>query len=328
MTLDTVASLAGVSRATVSRVVNGSPNVDTNIRREVEWAIRATGYEPSRAARSLVTRRAGAIALVLPDSQWMQPDPFVAQIAAGVTEVARAEDVQLVLIIAGPDVDRRILADARQGRLDGVILVHVHEQDPLPARLIERNIPLVMSGRPDTPLPVTYVDVDHDSAAALVADHLVRRGARRTGTICPSGESRAERDRLNGFVRAMRGHGRGDVAVVRADHTRYGGAAGMRDLLRRYPDLDSVFVTSEQMAQGALSVLRDSGRSVPEDVAVVGFDDSAAALACEPSLTTVHQPVEEMAAQMTRMLLRQIAGEDVPASPVIFESSLIVRRSS
>src|SRR6187549_665733 len=160
VTLDEVARVAGVSRATVSRVVNGVATVDAGMRRIVEQAISSTGYRPNQAARSLVTRRAGSIALVLPEQSKMMGDPFFVQVVSGVTGVVRSSGVHLVLMMAGADTSDHVLADLRQGRLDGVILIYTHHDDPLPDLLLEAQLPVVMSGRPDRPLSISYVDVD------------------------------------------------------------------------------------------------------------------------------------------------------------------------
>ena len=320
--------MAGVSRATVSRVVNGVATVDAGMRRIVEQAISATGYRPNQAARSLVTRRAGSIALVLPEQSRMLGDPFFVQIVSGVTSVVRISGVHLVLMMAGADTNDHVLADLRQGRLDGVVLIYTHHDDPLPGLLVEARLPVVMSGRPDFPVPISYVDVDQTAGAAMVADHLRARGCRRIATISGPSDSTAGQDRRAGFLDAMQAHGHRDVVVVEGDFTRAGGAAAMERLLIECPDLDGVFIASDLMAHGALSVLRQNGRRVPDDVAVVGFDDSSAALACDPPLTTIRQPVEEMAAEMARMLLRQVEFAETPTSSVIFEPKLIVRGSA
>lgn len=328
VTLDEVARVAGVSRATVSRVVNGVATVDEGIRRTVERAVSSTGYRPNQAARSLVTRRAGSIALVLPEQSRMVGDPFFVEIVSGVTGVVRAGGVHLVLMMTDVDTSDHVLADLRQGRLDGVILVYTHHDDPLPAALVEARLPVVMSGRPARPLLISTVDVNQIAGASMVAEHLVTRGCRRIATVSGPADSTSGQDRLSGFLDAMATRGQPDIAVAEGDFTRDGGAGAMERLLARSPDLDGVFIASDLMAQGALAVLRRHGRRVPEDVAVVGFDDSSAALACDPPLTTIRQPVEDMAAEMARLLLRQIECSDVPTSAVVFEPTLIVRGSA
>ncbi len=334
MTLDEVARVAGVSRATVSRVVNGVATVDESMRRTVERAISTTGYFPNRAARSLVTRRAGSIALLLPEQSRMLGDPFFVRVVSGVMSVLRPSGVHLVLMMADPrsgdgsGTPDQVVSDLRQGRLDGVILIHTMHEDPLPGILIEDHLPVVLSGRPEHPMSISYVTVDQISGGALVADHLVSRGCTKIATISGPLDTPAGQDRLNGFRDAMLGHGFPDVVTVEGEFTWESGAAAMEQLLTELPDVDGVFIASDLMANGALSVLRRHGRSIPGDVAVVGFDDSSAALACDPPLTTVRQPVEDMAAEMARLLLRQIERSDAPHASVVFEPTLVIRESA
>jgi DNA-binding LacI/PurR family transcriptional regulator len=212
-----------------------------------------------------------------------------------------------------------------RGRLDGVILIHTDPYDPLPRLLVDGRFPVVLSSRPVRPLPITYVDVNQTEGAALAARHLRAVGRLRVATIAGPQHTSAGQDRLSGFRTAL---GDPDPVWVEGDFTYQSGAEAMTALLSRHPGLDGVFAASDLMAQGALTVLRTAGRRVPEDVAVVGFDDSSAALACEPPLTTVRQPVEDMAAEMARLLLRQIDNPATPTTKVIFEPSLVRRGSA
>ena len=336
VTLDEVARVAGVSRATVSRVVNGVASVDESMRRTVERAISTTGYFPNRAARSLVTRRAGSIALLMPEQSRMLGDPFFVRVVTGVMSVLRPSGVHLVLMMAdavsdegsGTGTPDQILNDLRQGRLDGVILIHTMHADPLPNRLIEEHLPVVLSGRPEHPMSISYVTVDQIAGGAMVAEHLLARGCQRIATISGPLDTPAGQDRLNGFRDAMAAHGRNNVVTVEGEFTWESGAAAMEQLLTELPDIDGVFIASDLMANGALSVLRRHGRSVPDDVAIVGFDDSSAALSCDPPLTTIRQPVEDMAAEMARLLLRQVDRVDAPHASVVFEPTLVIRESA
>ena len=329
VTLEHVAQVAGVSRATVSRVVNGVSTVDQALRETVERAIAATGYVPNRAARSLVTGRTGCIALVLPDEQQVFSDPFFGRVITGAREIVRQRGMHLVLMLAeyanAPD---ELMEYLREGHVDGVILVYTHSTDPLPRLLTDARIPVVLSARPFRPVSITYVDVNQQVGARLAADHLIARGCQRIATISGPLSSPAGVDRLAGFREAMAAHGRPDVVSVEGNFTRQSGATAMEELLASLPDVDGVFVASDLMAQGALPVLHRHGRRIPEDVAVIGFDDSAAATACDPPLTTIRQPVEHMAAEMARLLLERIERADRPITSAIFEPSLVIRESA
>ncbi len=317
-----------MSRATVSRVVNGVTSVDENIRQAVERAISTTGYHPNLAARALVTQRAEAVALVLPGEERMVGDPFFGRIISGVSSVLRPLGLHLVLMVTGKDTNDQVLTDLRRGRLDGAILIYSDLTDPLPALLVNSRLPVVLSGRPRRPLRITYVDVNQQAGAGLAASHLVGLGRQRIATISGPLDNPAAQDRLTGFRAAMASLGQASVVSVAGDFTRESGGVAMERLLTEVPDLDGLFIASDLMAHGALPVLRRHGRAVPDQVAIVGFDDSSAALACEPPLTTIRQPVEAMAAEMARQLLMQVEHPDTPTAAVIFDPTLVVRQSA
>ncbi|WP_405014481.1 LacI family DNA-binding transcriptional regulator [Kitasatospora sp. NBC_01539] len=340
VTLEHVAKVAGVSRATVSRVVNGKSTVDPELRRVVEEAVAATNYVPNSAARSLVTRRTNSVALVVSEAERRnQPlDPFVGRmftdphfgrVVSGVIQVLRPQGMQMVLMLADDSESRsQLLGYLRQGHVDGVILVSSNTVDPLPQWLTEARIPAVLASRPASSCPIAYVDVDQREGVRLAVDHLVGLGRRRIATITGPLDMPASRERLSGFREALAAHGHGEPVHVEGDFTQDGGGAAMRHLLDRCPDLDGVFIASDLMALGALPVLSRSGRRVPEDVAVIGFDDSSAALACDPKLTTVRQPVEDMASEMARLVLRQIAEPAKTMPMVVFRPTLVVRQTA
>ncbi|MGW1230379.1 LacI family DNA-binding transcriptional regulator [Streptomyces sp. NPDC001478] len=338
-TLEDVAGVAGVSRATVSRVINGATTVDPVLRRMVEEAVEATGYVPNRAARSLVTRRTDSIALVVSERERravaepfvgrMFSDPYFGRVVTGLLEVLRPAGIQLVLMLADDQESRgQLVSYLRHGHVDGVVLISSHADDPLPGLLHESRLPAVLAGRPLRPVPLTHVDADQRAGAQLAADHLAALGRRRIGTVAGPQDMPAGRARLAGFLDALAAHGIRDVACAEGDFTHAGGAAAMRRLLAERPDLDAVFIASDLMALGAVPVLLRAGRDVPGDVALVGFDDSSAALACDPPLTTVRQPIEEMSAEMARLLLTQIAGPGAPPPSVVFQPTLVRRQSA
>ncbi len=336
-TLEDVARVAGVSRATVSRVINGIRNVDTEIQNVVRRAIEETGYAPNRAARSLVTRRTGAIALVVsgtgePDGP-LGPrvfgDPFFGRVVGGVVEFLRKHAMHPLLMLADTEQARAdVVAHLRQGGADGALLVSTHAADPLPGMCVRASLPAVLFARPTPAVPISYVDVAHRTGAELAAGHLVTRGCRRVATISGPLDVPASRDRLAGFRDAMARHGHPAVPNETGNFTQDSGEAAMTRLLAAAPDLDGVFAANDLMAAGALDVLAHAGRRVPDDVAVVGFDDSGPARTARPRLTTVRQPVEEMGAEMARLLLAHIEDPASPPRSVIFDPTLVVRESA
>jgi DNA-binding LacI/PurR family transcriptional regulator len=330
-TLDEVAELAGVSRATVSRVVNDSPRVSPEARRAVESAVEQLHYVPNPAARSLVTRRTDTIALVLSESDTQVfSDPFFARVVRELSAALAHTEMNLVLLAArGSREQEKVARYVRQGHVDGVILMSLHSQDTLPAVLAEARVPLVLSGRPLDGRPVCYVDADNVGGARAATEHLLAAGRRRIATVTGPQDMIAGIDRHAGYRAALGAAGTApDPDLVAAgDFTEAGGARAMATLLERAPDLDAVFAASDTMAVGALRVLRAAGRSVPGDVAVAGFDDAAAAAACDPPLTTVAQPLDEMTRHMTDLLLRQVEG-DAEVQARVCPTRLVVRAST
>jgi DNA-binding LacI/PurR family transcriptional regulator len=329
-TLDTVAAEAGVSRATVSRVINGSPRVSPEVKDAVEVAINRLGYVPNRAARSLAMRRTDSIALVMrePDATVLA-DPHLGNIIIATSQALVGTGVQLILMNAQNDAEHARLADyVRSGHVDGVLLVSMHDEDPLPRLLLEADIPTVVGGRPQLSLPgLSYVDVDNVGGAQLAAEHLLGTGRRRIATIAGPQDMTAGADRLTGYQRALAAAGRKADRVVYGEFTRESGEHAMAALLSRHPDVDGVFAGNDLMAIGALRALRAAGREVPTDVAVVGYDNIEMARHTEPPLTTVHQPVIDQARAMTELLLTQIGGDPV-GDPVVLPTELIRRESA
>jgi DNA-binding LacI/PurR family transcriptional regulator len=331
-TLEQVAVLAGVSRATVSRVVNGSPKVSPAVRAQVERAVAKLGYVPNRAARSLVTRRADSVALVVsePHTRFLS-EPFFAGMVRGVSAALAETGVQLLLLVAHDLPDRgRLERYVVGGHVDGVLLASLHNDDPLPGVLERAGVPAVLVGRPAGTGPASYVDADNRGGAGQAVDHLARRGRRRIATIAGPQDMGVGQDRLDGYRDGLRAVGlpAGDDLVEAGDFTEEGGAAAMGRLLERPGrPVDAVFAASDLMAAGALRTLRAAGRRVPDDVAVVGFEDSAVARYAQPPLTTVRQPIEEMGRQAARLLLAKVAGE-AAGMHLILDVELVVRAST
>ena len=346
-TLEQVAALAGVSRATVSRVVNGSPKVSPAVRAQVERAVAKLGYVPNRAARSLVTRRADSVALVVSEPHTrLLSEPFFAGTVRGVSAALAETGVQLLLLIDHDPPDRgRLERYVVGGHVDGVLLASLHGDDPLPGTLERAGVPAVLVGRPaerggpedrrggpseNRGGPASYVDADNRGGARQAVDHLARRSRRRIATIAGPQDMGVGQDRLDGYRDGLRAAGLdgGDDLVEAGDFTEEGGAAAMGRLLERPGrPVDAVFAASDLMAAGALRALRAAGRRVPDDVAVVGFEDSAVARYAQPPLTTVRQPIEEMGRQATRLLLDKVAGE-AAGMHLILDVELVVRAST
>lgn len=331
VTLDQVADVAGVSRATVSRVVNGNPKVGGDTKRQVERAIARLGYIPNPAARSLVTRRTDSIGVVIPEPPGMLfGDPFFPRLLRGVSAELSARRLQLVLLMPqSGEEERRLERYLTAGHVDGALLVSLHGNDDLPDALARRGVPVVVGGRPPSGAAVSYVDVDNVEGARTAVAHLIEAGRKVVATIAGPADMAVGVDRLKGYRLAIEEAGRSRSAglEVAGDFTQGGGTDAMRRLLDANPGIDGVFAASDLMAAGAIQVLRAAGRRVPDDVAIVGFDDSIAAMT-EPPLTSVRQPIEEMGREMVRLLLEHASHPGAVPRKVILATQLVRRRSS
>jgi DNA-binding LacI/PurR family transcriptional regulator len=348
-TLEQVAARAGVGRGTVSRVINGSPQVSAQARAAVERAIAELGYVPNRAARALVTQRTDSVALIVSESEErVFGEPFFAGIVRGISCGLADTPLQLWLAMAqSPAEHKRVEHHLTAQHVDGVLLLSLHDDDPLPALMAERGLPTVLGGRPAhmlvgaghgagpdrrlawSPL-ISWVDVDNAGGAEQAVAHLVGMGRRRVATIAGPQDMGVGVARLAGYRAAVGAAGLGpaEELIGHGDFSESSGAAAMRAVLAARPDVDAVFAASDLMAAGALRVLREAGRRVPDDVAVVGFEDSPVARQTQPSLTTVHQPVEEMGREMARLLVATIRGEPVSPPYVLLDTHLVRRASA
>ena len=331
-TLEMVAERAGVSRGTASRVLSGAPNVSARAVEAVTAAAAALRYRPNLSARSLVTGRTGLVGLVVNETnETLFSDPYFARVARGAHAALSEADVALVLALAADDRERDRLVDLAALRLDGLLVVHGHGDPQLVESLVSAGVPTVFAGRTSTAQTqdLWWVDSDNAAGAQAAVEHLLVRGRRRIAHISGPIDMVAGRDRLDGWRTAL------EVAAIDAspslvepgNFSPESGRAGMRALLEREPHLDAVFAANDLMAIGAMQVLRESGREVPRDVAVVGFDDIDAALHADPPLTTVAQDIDAMGRRLAELLLLELSGDTDPQREII-PTRLVVREST
>lgn len=330
-TLESVAARAGVSRATAGRVLSGATTVGEQARAAVLQAAKDLHYVPNRAARSLMTRRSDSIAFVVAETEdRFFADPYFALVLRGAHAVVAEHDMQLVFTVLGRDgADReRFERFALGGHLDGAVLVSLHGDDPLPERLRRAGVPVALSGRPfaadaDTP---PYVASDNVGGAMAAVRLLAGLGRRRIATITGPLDMSVSIDRFDGFRAELAAHDAVDAGSADGDFSTDGGRRAMEELLAADPAIDAVFAANDLMAIGAIQALTAAGRRVPEDVAVVGFDDSPVAASSRPALTTVRQPMVEIGRALAGLLLTQIASGE-PPPPIVLPAE-IVRRDS
>ena len=332
LTLEQIAGLASVSRSTASRVVNDQPGVRDDVRERVWTVVHQTGYQPHAAARSLVTRRTQVVAVVIPETVTrLFTDPFFPRLLSGVAASCNARHYHLMLsLFNGPDGQAEMYGRViGSGHLDGVIVASAHTNDPLFPRMLKDGVPFVLAGRhPDE--RVNYVDVDNIGGARMAVEHLIRLGHTQIATITGPLSMAHGEDRLLGYRQALEAHRLAvdERLIVEGDYTEESGSMGMRRLLSASPT--ALFAASDVMAIGALKALREAGLRVPEDVALVGFDDVSIASAIVPALTTVRQPIEHLGSMAADLLLNSLAsppGAHAPANRLILPTKLVVRDS-
>jgi DNA-binding LacI/PurR family transcriptional regulator len=327
-TIEDVAAEAGVSRGTVSRVLNGGHYVSPVTLDAVNRAIKKTGYVVNHHARSLVTQRSESVAFILSEpAERLFADPNFAVLLRGCTQALAEHDIGLFVCIAASRSERtRITRFLAAGHVDGALLVSAHAGDPLLDLLGAAGVPYVACGAPPGhESKISYVAADDRGGARIMVEYLRSIGRSRITTITGPLDTFGGRGRLEGYRDAV-GASFDEAMVEEGDYAQESGERAMTRLLERHPDLDAVFVASDAMALGALNALRQAGRRVPEDVAIGGFDDSSAALAARPALTTIRQPWQRISSEMVRLLLAAISGDE--PSAVILPTELVRRGSA
>lgn len=330
LTLVDIAKQAGVSRSTVSRVVNDDPNVSDPIRKRVQQVIQSTGYQPHAAARMLASQRSWMIGLVLPRTvSSFFTDPYFPRLTQGVAQACNQHNLTLGLfLLANKEDEERIFPRvSRTGLLDGIIVQTAQKGDKLLNRLISSDFPVLVAGRPFNTNGVSYIDVDNIQAAYQAVCHLIHLGYKRIGTITGIMNGTVSIDRLEGYKRAILEHGlQVDKALIaEGDFSEQSGYDAMKILLPAKPD--AIFAASDTMATGAIRATRESGLYVPGDIAFIGFDDLPVASHVDYKLTTIRQPIVQFGAQAVEALIDLIENGNKPSRRIIVETELVIRES-
>jgi DNA-binding LacI/PurR family transcriptional regulator len=329
-TVKDVALEAGVSRGTVSRVLNGQPYVSDEARAAIEAAIQKVGFVANRAARSLVMQRSQAIGLVVhePDSLFVE-DPNIASILLGANAALSEADYQMACLIADSPRDvERLSHYLGAGLIDGVIIVSAREGDPITRAVRQIGLPAAFVGHPRDIGDAAYVAIDNRRAAREITTRLADTGRQKIGMIAAALDRDSGSDRLAGFVDALGSRFNPQLVESVPLYSYADGQAGMRALLERAPDIDGVFASSDAVAAGAIDTLRAAGRRIPDDVGIVGFDDSTWALRCDPPLSTVHQPAGDLGRAAATAVLRRLDGGDQNTSGVLLQCPVVWRESA
>lgn len=329
-TIQDIADAAGLSRGTVSRVLNDEQYVSDAAREAVQDAIRRVGYVRSAAARSLVTRRSGAIALIVHEpSVVVLDDPNIGNILIGTNSVLSEAEQQLVTIMVDSARDsHRVVEYLRGGFVDGAIVLSARDDDPITKAIVEIGLPACFVGHPPDAAAFSWIGIDNRDAAEQITRRLVDTGRKRIAMLASGLDRDSGQDRLAGFASALGDRYDPDLVARNPLFSYTAGAEGMRELLDRAPDIDGVFAASDAVAAGAMDLLQRRGKRVPEDIGIVGFDDSAWALRCDPELSTVRQPARTLGEQAARQVLEQIAEPSTEPRGLVLPTEVVWRGSA
>ncbi len=325
--IDELARLSGVSRATVSRVINGG-SVSDKTRRRVEHMLAETGYRPNLAARSLASGRSGVVGVVMHiDPHLLFRDAYFGQLLQGMSDEFVDLAAGMMLWLGNRTKEETLDNILSMGLVDGVIVTAHYREDPLVDGLLASDLPTVLVGHRRHDRTASYVDVDHVHAADSVTSHLIQIGRTRIGHITGMRGTVAAEDRITGYQRAMERAGLStDGLMVDGDFNSPSGASGAEVLLERR--CDAIFCANDATAMGALETIRTQGLGVPDDIALAGFDDLDFAARLDPPLTTVRQGVREQGAEAARTLFQLMADSDGTPRRVILPTELVIRQST
>lgn len=329
LTLENIGELAGVSRSTVSRVINNYPHIRPEVRERVLKVISETGYQPNLVARSLASSESKIIGLLIPSIiNEVFTDPYYPRLTQGIAQACNQNGYTLSLFLFHTPEEEKTAAGRIIGNslLDGIIITADILDDPIMPDLIEAEVPFVQIGRPQQTEHVSYVDVDNICGGEIATSHLIGLGHRRIGQIATS-HNTAGIDRDIGYRRALEVNNLSvdEQLIAYGDFSRESGYGAMNTLLPQRPD--AVFVQSDSMALGAIQAIRDAGLSVPDDIAIVGFDDLPPSTMTEPALTTIRQPIHETGQQAVALLLEVLQLGTKPPRNTLLPVELVVRAS-
>jgi LacI family transcriptional regulator len=328
-TIRDVARLSGVSPMTVSRVINDSERVSPETRKRVEDAISELGYVPSRLARGLSRQRTGTLAVIVPDVA----NPFFTAVVRAAEEVARRADYHVILCDTRADlsVERDVIEELIAHRVEGMVIAPVSDRSAMHLRrLAAFGVPFVLIDRTIPGVDCDVVLGDSSGGARQLVDHLVSLGHRRIGFIVESDDVSTARDRRRGYEAALNAAGIAlDPALVaHAAPDPSGGSAGMARLLELEERPTAVFTVNNLVALGAIEAVRAAGLEVPDDVALVCFDDIEYASRLYPFLTAMEQPAQTFGTLGTQLLLERIEGRGPERRhEVVLPGEFIIRKS-
>ncbi|MCU0482465.1 MAG: LacI family transcriptional regulator [Anaerolineae bacterium] len=327
LTINQIAQLANVSKGTVSKVLNNYPHISDEIRERVMQVVNETGFERHHVAKLLANNRSDIIGLIIPSgAKSVFSDPYFPHLTESITRASNRFGLTLSLLLFYAEHENISATKTiiTNGLLDGVILSGDRKDNTIMPMLIEKKTKFVFLGRPMNGEAVHFVDVDNFGGGKQATSYLISRGAKRVGIIACN-HNWAGVHRYEGYCAALKEAGipYDPNWVAEADFTLDGAYHAMNRLIRA--DVDAVFATSDTMALGALKCIREHRLRVPDDIALIGFDDLPVALQSDPHLTTIRQPIEGQAQHAVEILVQLIETPDMPLRQMVLPTELIIR---
>ena len=329
LTLADIGELAGVSRATVSRVINNYPHITPEVRERVQKVIRETGYQPNKIAQSLASKRTGLIGLVIPHvANTIMTNPYFLHLINGITKATNQNDLTLSLFLFHSiDEEERIVQSLfSTNMVDGVIVTADRKEDSFLHQILRHDVPLVFIGRPEPGIQIPYVNVDNVAGGYMATKHLIERGCQRVAIIMCDDNTAGE-DRFAGFRQALADYDLpfDDALIAEGNFSQESGYKAMQRLMPHAPD--GVFAISDVMAVGAQQALRHAGMNTSDGVVIVGFDDLPQATNADPPLTTIRQPIDKLGAVAVEMLQQAFDEQSNAPQTHILPVELIIRQT-
>ena len=328
--IDAIAKAANVSPSTVSRVLNGSAKVSSEREAAVRKAIAKFNYTPNASARHLAGGRSGLIALLMEESnEEFFYNPFWSQVVQGFsTTISNAGALPLLLVRPRSGTENSVFSTLLKGKIDALAVLSWHASTTNIAKNLDPKIPTIVVGDFGKSINSSHVDVDNVKGGVLATEHLIAAGCKNILVLTGDLKLQSGRDRLEGYKKAMvkGGFKVREELILQGDYT----SATARDLtigaLKKGVKFDGIFAANDLSAISAMEVLKDQGIDVPEQIKIVGFDDSPIASGSSPSITTIRQPIRELGSEVALSLLAILDGEEV--ADKLLDVELIVREST
>lgn len=331
LTLEQIAELAGVSRSTASRVLRNKGSVSKRARESVLRVVEETGYRPNAAARSLAGHRTNIIgfAIIFEVSRHVFNDPYFGRLVEGITQASNECEQTLTLFLLHDEEDAEQMTTRilQNPLVDGLVISNTVKDNPVIERLIENDMPFVVVGRHENP-QVNYVDADNRAGAYTAVNHLIRLGYKRIGKLTGTMNNYSAIDRLQGYKDALRARGRevDSNLIYYGEFVEESGYDGAKKLLQH--NVDAIFAASDAIAIGALRAIQEAGLSVPDDIALIGFDDLDFTLKTSPPLTTVRQSIRQSGKLAVNILLDIVADKNSNPQRISLPTELVIRNST